>query len=308
MIERDQIKVLEFNAASATPSAALLMRIKSDIVPIMEAVIDGRLDQCALDIDERAAVCVSWLGRLPGNTPRAFRSRARCRETHEGRGGLPCRHARPEKAVVTTAAAYWGDRLGETVAEAIAKAYQAVDKISWRAYCRRDIAAKPHASVPAPAVGIVMGSDSDLAVMEEAAAMLKKFGVRFEMTVASATAAGAGHEICGRRRERGIKVIIAGAGHAAHLAACWRRIPACDHRCSDRLLQSARTGFAAVHRADAAASRGHHGLGRPVPATPAFSRPNCWPRRPGAGGRIDQFKKDMASDVERKAEKLKDYR
>ena len=78
--------------------------------------------------------------------------------------------------------------LGETVAAAIDKAYQAVGKIKWEgAYFRKDIGQKAIKRMSQPAeVGIVMGSDSDLAVMEEAAAMLKKFGIPFEMTIASA--------------------------------------------------------------------------------------------------------------------------
>ena len=64
-----------------------------------------------------------------------------------------------------------------------------------------------------------MGSDSDLGVMEETAAILRKFGVPFEITVASAhrTPLRAA-EFARTAKERGIKVIIAGAGHAAHLA------------------------------------------------------------------------------------------
>lgn len=70
-----------------------------------------------------------------------------------------------------------------------------------------------------PKVLIVMGSDSDIPVMEEAAAMLKKFGVAYEMRVSSAhrcperTAA-----LAAEAEGRGIKVVIAGAGMAAHLA------------------------------------------------------------------------------------------
>jgi len=70
-----------------------------------------------------------------------------------------------------------------------------------------------------PLVGILMGSDSDLPVMEEAAKVLKDFGIPYEMTVSSA------HRTPKRTSEyaksaegRGIRVIIAGAGAAAHLA------------------------------------------------------------------------------------------
>jgi len=70
-----------------------------------------------------------------------------------------------------------------------------------------------------PQVGIVMGSDSDLGVMQSASDVLKEFGVAFELTVASAhRSPQRAAEWASSARERGVKVIIAGAGHAAHLA------------------------------------------------------------------------------------------
>ncbi len=67
-------------------------------------------------------------------------------------------------------------------------------------------------------IGIIMGSDSDLPVMKEAAVFLDEIGVEYELTVVSA------HRTPDRlinyakcAREKGIKVIIAGAGGAAHL-------------------------------------------------------------------------------------------
>ena len=69
-----------------------------------------------------------------------------------------------------------------------------------------------------PHVGIIMGSESDLVVMEAAADVLKEFGVPYELTIVSA------HRTPDRMRTyalgaraRGLKVIIAGAGGAAHL-------------------------------------------------------------------------------------------
>ncbi|MBX4200941.1 5-(carboxyamino)imidazole ribonucleotide mutase [Candidatus Parcubacteria bacterium] len=69
-----------------------------------------------------------------------------------------------------------------------------------------------------PNVGIIMGSDSDLAVMQDAAKVLDEFGVAYEITVVSA------HRTPDRlvsyaknAARRGLKVIIAGAGGAAHL-------------------------------------------------------------------------------------------
>lgn len=70
-----------------------------------------------------------------------------------------------------------------------------------------------------PRVLIVMGSDSDLQVMEEAAKVLDEFGVSYELRVSSAhrspkrTAA-----LAAEASGRGIRIIIAGAGMAAHLA------------------------------------------------------------------------------------------
>ena len=67
-------------------------------------------------------------------------------------------------------------------------------------------------------VGIIMGSDSDLPVMQAAADILKEFGIDFELTVVSAHRTPLRMvEYASRARDRGLKVIIAGAGGAAHL-------------------------------------------------------------------------------------------
>ncbi len=70
-----------------------------------------------------------------------------------------------------------------------------------------------------PLVGILMGSDSDMPVMEKAADVLKEMGIPFEMDISSA------HRLPDKTAEytrtariRGIEVLIAGAGMAAHLA------------------------------------------------------------------------------------------
>jgi 5-(carboxyamino)imidazole ribonucleotide mutase len=70
-----------------------------------------------------------------------------------------------------------------------------------------------------PLVGILMGSESDLQIMEKAAEVFKEMGVPYEMEISSA------HRLPEKTanyaktaRERGIEVIIAGAGMAAHLA------------------------------------------------------------------------------------------
>jgi phosphoribosylamine--glycine ligase len=318
MIERDQIKVLEFNGRFGDPEAQpLLMRIKSDIVPIMEAVIDGRLNQCTLDIDERASVCVVMASAgYPGSYSKGLPIKGldaakRVKDVMVYHAGT----ARKEKNVVTDGGRVLGvTALGDTVAEAIAKAYQAVGKISWEgAYFRKDIGRKALERLnQAPAVGIVMGSDSDLPVMEEAAAMLKKFGIPFEMTVASAhRSPQRAMSFAAEALNRGMKIIIAGAGHAAHLAgvlAAHTSLPVIGVPIDSSSLQGL----------DALLSTVQMPPGIPV-ATMALGRSGA--RNAGIfaaqmlalgdaelAGRIDRFKKDMASDVERKAEKLKDYR
>ncbi|MCY7422101.1 MAG: 5-(carboxyamino)imidazole ribonucleotide mutase [Chitinophagaceae bacterium] len=69
-----------------------------------------------------------------------------------------------------------------------------------------------------PLIGIVMGSDSDLPVMEAAANVCKDFGIEYELTVVSAHRTPMRmFEYAQGAKDRGLQVIIAGAGGAAHL-------------------------------------------------------------------------------------------
>ena len=69
-----------------------------------------------------------------------------------------------------------------------------------------------------PVVSIIMGSDSDLQVMQEAGKVLKEFNIPFEITVVSAHRTPKRlYEFSERAHQRGIQVIIAGAGGSAHL-------------------------------------------------------------------------------------------
>jgi len=69
-----------------------------------------------------------------------------------------------------------------------------------------------------PLVGVIMGSESDLETMQPAADALTEFGVSYEMQVVSAHRTPEGmFDYAKAAKERGIKVIIAGAGGAAHL-------------------------------------------------------------------------------------------
>ena len=190
----------------------------------------------------------------------------------------------------------------------------AVGAIGWDgAYCRKDIGRKALKRLAlAPAVGIVMGSDSDLAVMEEAAAMLKKFGIPFEMTVASAhRSPERAMRFAATARARGMKVIIAGAGHVAHLAgvlAAHTSLPVIgvpiDSSCLqglDSLLSTVQMPPGIPVATMALGKSGARNAGILAAQMLALSDPDL-------AGRIERFKKEMASEVERKAETFKDYR
>ena len=80
-----------------------------------------------------------------------------------------------------------------------------------------------------PLVGIIMGSDSDLAIMSEAAQTLEKLEVPFEVSIISAHRTPVqAEEYAAQAEKRGLRVIIAAAGGAAHLAgvvAAWTTLP-----------------------------------------------------------------------------------
>jgi len=159
-----------------------------------------------------------------------------------------------------------------------------------------------------PLVGIVMGSDSDLPVMEKTAEVLRKFDVPFEMTVASAhrTPARAA-EFAATARERGVRVIIAGAGHAAHLAgamAAHSTLPVIGVPIDSSAFQ----GF------DALLSTVQMPPGIPV-ATVAVGKPGATNAGilavqilavgdPDLARRLEAHRKEMAAGVEEKARNL----
>ena len=228
MIDGDDINVLEFNCRFGDPEAQpLLMRLKSDIVDIFEAAIDGNLGKIDMKIDPRPTVCVVMAsGGYPGSYDNGKIIRGLTKIS--GLKGVEVFHAgtaRKKGRTVTNGGRVLGiTAVGKTLKEAISTSYEAVDQIKWTdCYFRRDIGNKALRggikSRKLPVVGIVMGSDSDLSVMNSAAEFLKSMDIRFEMTVASAhrTPARAA-EYAETAKERGLKLIIAGAGMAAHLA------------------------------------------------------------------------------------------
>jgi phosphoribosylamine--glycine ligase len=228
MIERGKVNVLEFNCRFGDPEAQpLLMRLKSDVVDIFEAVIDGCLDTVEMKIDPRPTVCVVMSsGGYPGNykTGKVINGlAAAAKET-----GVQIFHAgtavKNDRTVTAGGRVLGVTAVGKTLEKAIEQAYKAVDRIQWTgSYCRRDIGAKalsrPVKQAAAALVGIVMGSDSDLPVMQAAVDFLKQMKIPYEMTVASAhRTPERAARWASSAQERGLKIIIAGAGMAAHLA------------------------------------------------------------------------------------------
>ena len=224
MIHKDQIKVLEFNARMGDPETQpILMRLKSDLVPLMEACVDGGLDRYTAEIDPRSTLCVVMAAQgYPGDYGKGGVitgiDQAETADTKVFHAGT----ALKGKEVVAAGGRVLGvTSLGATVHEARERAYAACAKIGWDdAFYRKDIGAKAIARLAIkPRVGLIMGSASDLPVMEGALNVLKKLEIPYEVTIASAHRTPARAEVfAATARERGICVIIAGAGHAAHLA------------------------------------------------------------------------------------------
>ena len=147
MVTRDGLKVLEFNCRFGDPETqAFLPRLKTDLVEVMEAVIDGRLPDCPLEWRDEAAVCVVMAsGGYPGDYAKGKEITGI--EAAESEAGVTVFHAgtrRVEGKLVTAGGRVLGvTALGADVRAARKKAYAAVEKIGFEgAHYRRDIAAK----------------------------------------------------------------------------------------------------------------------------------------------------------------------
>ena len=228
MIDGDKINVLEFNCRFGDPEAQpLLMRLKSDIVDIFEAAIDGKLHTIDMKIDPRPTICVVMSsGGYPGSYEKGKQIRGISKANAQtGVEVFQAGTAIEKRRLVTAGGRVLGiTAVGKDLETAISRAYAGVSLISWTgSFYRTDIGAKalnrPEDIPPTAQVGIVMGSDSDLPVMQAAADYFNEMGICFEMTVASAHRTPERvMEYTNNAKQRGIKVIIAGAGMAAHLA------------------------------------------------------------------------------------------
>ena len=232
MINDGKAKVVEFNCRFGDPEAQpLLMRLNTDLVDLVEAVIDGRLNKISMDIDERPTVCdVMSSGGYPGSYEKGkvitgLGKASKQKSVVVFHAGTALKKGK----TVTAGGRVLGiTALGNNLDEAINSAYATVAMIKWPGcFYRKDIGAKAarHTKKTAkkvsakPLVGIVMGSDSDLPVMQAAADFLDSMGILYEVIVSSAhRTPGAASKYAQTAKARGLQIIIAGAGMAAHLA------------------------------------------------------------------------------------------
>jgi len=147
MITEDGPFVLEFNCRLGDPELQpLILRLNSDLVPILMAVIEGRLDEAEIEWDPRPALCVVMAsGGYPGTYQKGFPISGLDEvEKMEDVVVFHSGTAMEDGQVVTAGGRVLGvTALGETIAEAKARAYEAVGKISFRgAHFRTDIGRK----------------------------------------------------------------------------------------------------------------------------------------------------------------------
>jgi len=144
MIQDGAPKLIEYNVRFGDPEAqALMMRLKSDLLPALLATADGRLGDLTLDWHDDAALCVVMAAK---GYPGAYKKGTEIK-------GLDAAGADPEVEIFHAGTAQDGDRVlanggrvlgvtarGADIGEAQARAYAAVNKIDWKGgFCRRDI-------------------------------------------------------------------------------------------------------------------------------------------------------------------------
>ena len=159
-----------------------------------------------------------------------------------------------------------------------------------------------------PVVGIVMGSDSDWGVMEKAVSVLNQLNIPFDVTVSSAhRSPDRTADYARSARAKGLRVIIAGAGAAAHLAgsiAALTTLPVIGVPIDSSSIKGLDALLATVQMPSgvpvatmaigAAGAKNAAILAAQILAT----------SDPAIEGRLEQFKKEMADQVAQKAETL----
>lgn len=147
MLPEDGFKVLEFNCRFGDPETqVLLTRLKSDLLDLLEATIDGTLDQCKIEWDSRSAVCVIMASAgYPGDYAKGKEITGL--EKFEGVEDVVVFHAGTKlengKLVTAGGRVLGVTALGPDLRSAQARAYEAVSQIHFEGcQFRRDIAAK----------------------------------------------------------------------------------------------------------------------------------------------------------------------
>lgn len=136
-------KVIEFNCRFGDPETQpILLRMKSDLVELCNAAVDGKLDQCESQWDDRASVgIVLAAGGYPGNYNKGDRiSGLPTRETEGAKVFHAGTRIQGEQVVTNGGRVLCATALGNTVTEAQQKAYALAQQIHWEgAFCRKDI-------------------------------------------------------------------------------------------------------------------------------------------------------------------------
>ncbi len=227
MIDRGAPRVVEYNCRFGDPeSQPLMMMLESDLMEVLEAALEGRIEHVRPRWRPGAAACIVMASAgYPGTARKGV-------PIH----GLERSETTPELQVFHAGTARegggWttnGGRVlgvtawGETLQAALARGYRAVEGIAFEGGTyRRDIGLKGLkrrvAERPEKNVGIVLGSASDLDVAKKATDVLERLGIGYELAVASA------HRTPERVRafiraceEAGVEVFLAVAGMAAAL-------------------------------------------------------------------------------------------
>ncbi len=144
MLTQDGPKVLEYNARFGDPEAQVVLpRMKNDIIEVMEACVDGRLDEIELAFEDNAAVCVMLAsGGYPLSYEKGFPIEGL--EAFEGKEDYYCFHsgtAFRDGKIVTNGGRVLGiTAKGDDLKKARSKAYEAVQWVTFeKQYMRHDI-------------------------------------------------------------------------------------------------------------------------------------------------------------------------
>jgi phosphoribosylamine--glycine ligase len=214
------IKVLEYNVRFGDPECQpLLLRLESDLAAILLAVAKGGLDKHTLRWSDKASACVVLCAEgYPGSYSSGQVISGLDSPLDQDAVIFHAGTALRDGALVSQGGRVLGVcARAENLSLALSKVYEAIRSIDFKGmYYRRDIGHRAYKRI---LVGIIMGSASDWEIMKGAREVLEHLQVGSETKILSAHRTP--DETLQYVREaaaRGIKIIIAGAGWAAHLA------------------------------------------------------------------------------------------